>query len=140
MRGGNSMSTAFRLVYVLAALSLCAAEKPSTTRRPVTDTYHGVKVVDNYRWLESLNSEEVARWIDAQNAAQRVYMNGLKWRSQMQKRVQELIGVGGEVTYTADAWSNGRFLGMRRDPKLEQRQLVVFDDPQRPENGRVVVD
>ena len=31
-----------------------AAGPPPTPKRPVTDTIHGVKVVDNYRWLENI--------------------------------------------------------------------------------------
>ena len=36
--------------------------------RPVTDTYHGVKVVDPYRWLETDEDPEVKAWSDAENA------------------------------------------------------------------------
>jgi hypothetical protein len=28
---------------------------PPSPKRPVTDVYHGVKVVDDYRWLENNN-------------------------------------------------------------------------------------
>jgi prolyl oligopeptidase len=39
---------------------------PATPKRPVTDTYFGKKVVDNYRWLEDTNSPEVQAWFKAQ--------------------------------------------------------------------------
>ncbi len=38
-----------------------------TPVRPVTDTYHGVPVVDRYRWLEDGDSAEVAEWTAKQN-------------------------------------------------------------------------
>ena len=39
---------------------------PTTPQRPVTDTYFGRQVVDNYRWLEDVNSPEVKAWFQAQ--------------------------------------------------------------------------
>lgn len=39
---------------------------PTTPKRPITDTYFGKKVVDNYRWLEDVNSPEVKGWFKAQ--------------------------------------------------------------------------
>lgn len=39
---------------------------PATPKRPVTDTYFGKAVVDNYRWLEDMNSDETKAWFKAQ--------------------------------------------------------------------------
>lgn len=38
----------------------------ATPKRPVTDTYFGKKVTDNYRWIEYVNSQEVKEWFKAQ--------------------------------------------------------------------------
>ncbi|MEI9897353.1 MAG: hypothetical protein WDN28_26720 [Chthoniobacter sp.] len=43
------------------------AENPPTEKKPVTDEYHGVKVVDDYRWLEDAGTPAVKAWTDAQN-------------------------------------------------------------------------
>jgi prolyl oligopeptidase len=70
-------------VVILAACSSTgrptrtAARPPATRIEPVTDTLHGVQIVDNYRWLEGNNANpseqgqvtpEVAAWTDAQNS------------------------------------------------------------------------
>ena len=44
---------------------------PLTPREEVTDTWHGDRVVDPYRWLENTDSERTRRWTDAQNARTR---------------------------------------------------------------------
>jgi len=40
-------------VWIVALLNLSGAEPlPQTPKKPVTDEYQGVKVEDNYQWLE----------------------------------------------------------------------------------------
>ncbi|MFD1468845.1 prolyl oligopeptidase family serine peptidase [Hymenobacter caeli] len=55
---------------LLLLASVAAAQgpqgPPATPKRPVTDTYFGQAVVDNYRWLEDTNSPEVKAWFQAQ--------------------------------------------------------------------------
>ena len=50
---------------------------PPTPRRPVTDTYHGTVVTDDYRWLEDWSSPEVQAWSETQNLRARATLDGL---------------------------------------------------------------
>ena len=44
-----------------SAITLAAGpDYPPTAKRPVTETYHGVTVVDDFRWLEDDASPEDA--------------------------------------------------------------------------------
>src|SRR5206468_5200748 len=53
---------------------------PPTPKRPVADTYQGVTVVDDYRWLEDGKDPEVQQWSDAQNQRTRTYLDSLPAR------------------------------------------------------------
>jgi len=45
-----------------------AVQYPSTKKVEVVEDHFGTSIADPYRWLESLDSEETAAWIAAQNA------------------------------------------------------------------------
>lgn len=47
---------------------------PPARRADVVDEYHGVSVADPYRWLETADSEETRRWVEAQNALTRDFV------------------------------------------------------------------
>src|SRR5918992_761387 len=48
-----------------------AVEAP---RIPVTDSYHGVEVTEEYRWLEDASSAETIAWTKAQPPRQRPFL------------------------------------------------------------------
>lgn len=45
---------------------LPATGLPATPKQPVTDTYFGKQVVDNYRWLEDMSNPATQAWFKAQ--------------------------------------------------------------------------
>ena len=63
---------------------------PEARRADVVDDYHGTKVADPYRWMEALDSEEVARWVAASNAVTEPYLQQLPLREHFNKRLTEL--------------------------------------------------
>ena len=55
-------------VVVVAAAPATKMQYPATERVEQVDEYHGEKVADPYRWLEDLDSPEVAAWVAARLA------------------------------------------------------------------------
>ena len=45
-------------------------------KKPVMNVYHGIKVEDNYQWLENDNNPGVKGWSDAENKQTRAYLDG----------------------------------------------------------------
>jgi len=90
------MSTIALLAISLFAAEAPAAPPPPAKVDPVTDTYHGQQVVDEYRWLEALEKEspEVAAWTTAQNDFTRARLDGLPCRSRVEEALRPLMEIG----------------------------------------------
>jgi prolyl oligopeptidase len=54
------------------------------------DDYHGTKVSDPYRWLEDADTPESQKWVAAENALTRSYLDALPGREALKKRLTEL--------------------------------------------------
>ncbi|MEO5896186.1 MAG: prolyl oligopeptidase family serine peptidase [Vicinamibacterales bacterium] len=63
---------------------------PVTRKAEVVDVYHGTKVPDPYRWMEEVNSEELAAWIAEQNRVTETYLSGIEIRPHLQRRIMRL--------------------------------------------------
>jgi prolyl oligopeptidase len=63
---------------------------PDSRKGNDADDYFGTRVPDPYRWLEDLDSKEVAAWIAAQNKVTFAYLEGLPIRDRFRKRITEL--------------------------------------------------
>jgi prolyl oligopeptidase len=62
---------------------------PPAPKGPVVDDYHGTKVPDPYRWLENADAPETVKWVDAENALTRQFLDGPA-RDGLKKRLTEL--------------------------------------------------
>ncbi len=63
---------------------------PKTRKVDHVDTYHGVKVPDEYRWLEDDNSAETASWVEAQNKVTFGYLERIPYRQRVRERLEKL--------------------------------------------------
>src|SRR5689334_20596493 len=63
---------------------------PATQKSDVVDDYGGLKVADPYRWMEALDSKEVADWVKAQNAVTEPYLASLPLRRHFHDRLTQL--------------------------------------------------
>ena len=119
------------LVLMTLTISACRQAEPAEQRLPypvahkgnVVEDYAGTKVPDPYRWMEALDSAEVAQWVTASNAVTEPYLAKLPLREPLNKRLTEL-------------WNFERF-GVRRiaaegaafDPALHEA-VMELDDPE----------
>jgi prolyl oligopeptidase len=124
----------------VAILAGCAASPPPGSRRiAVTDTYHGVEVVDHYRWLEDWDAPRVRQWSDDQNAYARRILDALPAADDIRRRIGEILRAE-SVSYVSLDWRAGTLLAVKNQPPKEQPLLVVLDSENEPDNARIVVD
>src|SRR5262249_9378539 len=109
-----------------------------TAKQPVTETYHGVTVVDDYRWLEDDASAEVKRWVAEQNAFTRRYLDAIPQRAAIAARVGELLRTAPIRRY--DFQYLARLVALKIEPPKNQRMLVALPLSGDTSQERVVLD
>jgi prolyl oligopeptidase len=121
------------------AATTTASPSSSTAKKPVTHEYQGVKVVDDYEWLENDADPQVKAWSEAQNAQARAWLDKIPGRDALQKRVDTLIRSTSEsISDIVDR--QGHILAVKFDPKKQQPFLIALPDVDHPEKARVVLD
>jgi prolyl oligopeptidase len=131
-------------VAVIAAFSftgsLVAADAPpATPKRPVMDSYHGVRVTDDYRWLEDATKPEVRRWVDTQNAYSRGYFANLPALRAIRERLLA-YETKSAVRYARFQYAHDRLFAMRFDPQRQQPILVSLKSPDDLASEHTIVD
>jgi prolyl oligopeptidase len=97
--------------------------------------YHGVKVLDNYRWLEDGQSPETQKWVAQEMAYTRGILNRLPGRDAIHKRLTELLSIG---SVTPPVIAGRHYFYTRREGMQNQPVLYVRDGLDGPD--RVLVD
>ena len=106
---------------------------PVSAVRQVRDTYHGVEVVDPYRWLEESSSREVRLWVAAQDRIARKVLSASPLRSSLRREFLSLVrsdripprGLFGPRT--GPAGTGSRFFWLRRPAGSVQPALHYLD-------------
>ena len=120
------MHASLLLVGLLAAL-----QYPETRRVDHADDYHGVKIVDPYRWLEDdvRNSKEAADWVAAQNKVTQAFLASIPQRETIKKRLTELWNY---EQYSAPFKEGGKYFFFKNDGLQNQAVLYVQDTLESP--------
>jgi prolyl oligopeptidase len=133
-----------RIALLVSATAACTTPElaaparlayPTPRKGDVVDDYHGTRVADPYRWMEDLDSKEVADWIAAENTVTEAYFQRVALRDTFKTRLTELwnyprVGLpeleGGRIFYT-------RNTGL-------QRQAPLYVRSTRSDAPRLVID
>ena len=109
-----------------------------TPREPVTTTYHGHDVTEDYRWLEE-RSERTREWTAAQDARARGYLDSLAISESVRRRVEEVLKVE-STTYDRPTRGGSAYFALKTRPPLQQPFLVGLTSLDDPTGERVLVD
>jgi len=125
------------LSFILLAAT--AVRPPATKKVPVTDAYYGVKVVDDYRWLENPKDRAVVRWVDEENRYTRAYLDAIQHRDEIAKRLKEL-NTNRPPSYGSLVMRGGHLFALKFQPPKEQPVLVTLDSINDKSSEHVVFD
>src|SRR5262245_9711874 len=126
-------------IAALLAATIAVAGPPATPKKPVTDTYHGVAVTDEYRWLEDWNDQDVQKWSDAQNAHARSVLDKLPGVETLREKLTKILAAK-TTSHVALAVRGGNVFALRRQPPKQQPFLVVLPAADKPGYARVLCD
>ncbi|HNN91135.1 MAG TPA: prolyl oligopeptidase family serine peptidase [Pseudomonadota bacterium] len=103
------------------AAGAAALSYPQSKTVEQVDDYHGTKVKDPYRWLESLDTPETREWVEAQNKLTFGWLDKIEIREAMRTRLTELWNF---EKYSPPYQEGGRYFYSKNDGL--QNQSVVY--------------
>jgi prolyl oligopeptidase len=109
-----------------------------TPRVPVTTTYHGEDVTEDYRWLEE-SSERTRAWTAAQDSRAREHLESMPLYESVRSRVEEVLTVG-STTYARLTRGGASYFALKTQPPLQQPFLVTLPTLDDLDGERVLVD
>jgi len=129
----------FLLTFVAWAQSPSLPPPPATPQRPVTDEYHGVKITDDYRWLENWDDPEVKQWSAAQNARSREYLEHLPARPAIKQQIKQAVSAS-SASYYGLRYRGGVLFAMRYQPPQQQPVLIALSSADDPGSAKIIYD
>jgi len=130
------------------AKSAAASGPPKAEKRPLEETLHGVKIVDNYRWLEDGTTPETQKWVAEEMAYTRSLLDPLPGREAIHKRLTELLSIGSltQPEIGGKYYFYTRREGMQNQPVLyvrdgvDGKDRVLVDANQLAADGTIALD
>ncbi|WP_263382330.1 prolyl oligopeptidase family serine peptidase [Granulicella arctica] len=102
---------------------------PQARRAEQVDNYFGTSVADPYRWMEDVDSSEIASWVEAENALTQGFLAEVPERAGMQKRLMSLMDF---ERYTVPTGYNleggGKRYFFQHNSGLQNQAVVYWQD------------
>lgn len=95
--------------------------------RPVTDTYHGIEIIDNYRYMENIKSDDVQDWIRSQASYASEVLNSLDQKNYFYNRLEEVDKGKPFNIYRIWRMKNGSVFYIKRKSDENQGKLYYRD-------------
>ncbi|MCW4581371.1 prolyl oligopeptidase family serine peptidase [Gluconacetobacter entanii] len=131
----------FSLLVMSMGSTAWAADRgvPFTPAHPVSQTYHGVRVTDPYRWLENSDDPKVIAWSDAQNARTRAYLDHLAQRQVVFDRLMAAYRAQ-SPSYSDFHLAGGHVFAQAVLPPHQQPVVGVMNGRADPKTFRTIID
>ncbi len=97
----------------------------STPQHPVTNIYHGTRVLDAYQWLEQTTNAEVHQWTRLQNERAGAYFERLPVRLAVAEELKQM-GEESSASYSSRQRRGDRVFALRFKPPQQQPALIQF--------------
>jgi len=131
-----------------AAPAVSTQGPPLAEPKPLAETLHGTRIVDNYRWLEDGKNPETQKWVEAEMSYTRAVLDPLPGREQIHKRLTELLTIGNinVPQIGGKYYFYTRRDGMQNQPVLYVREglhgqdRVLVDANQLAADGTIALD
>ena len=121
-------------------VSLSFADTNSQTeKKPVTNEYQGVKVQDDYQWLENDTDPAVKTWSDAQNQKTRAYIDKLPDRAAVEKQLTDWFA-NTSPSYSGIVSRPGILFALKFQPPKQQQMLVTLTSANDLKSEKMVLD
>src|SRR5947207_445358 len=136
------MNRVWGVVLIIVGFSLfglAARSNPQAPKKPVTNEYHGVKVEDDYQWLENDNDPEVKAWSDAQNRKTRAYLDKLPDRPKIETQLTEWYAKT-SPSYSGIVSRPSKLFALKFQPPKQQQMLATLASADDLKSEKIVVD
>jgi prolyl oligopeptidase len=132
------------LFSLVITATVFGQDVPPAMKRPITDEYHGVKVVDDYRWLEDGRSAETEKWVAAENAYSLHYFQRAPAWNLVLHDIKNPKEKQGAIRYNLD-FRAGRLFYLQLDRTVQQQAVLMTSTTlgtpgSAPANARVLLD
>ncbi len=131
----SGASPYYRLAADLVRGGLIVLRYPVTAMGQDADDYHGERIADPYRWLETTTDPRTIDWIAAQNQLTRGVLDEVPDLPRIRARLAEIADY---PRFGVPFERGGRWFQFRNSGLQDQPVLYVCDAP--GEQGRVLLD